>query len=232
MDHDIHAIQGEILKRLLLRETARFSDLRPKGVASDQFSFHVKQLVERGVVEKNDHGLYLFTAAGKEYANRFDTDSGPVKNEKQAKLTVVVIASHEMGGVREYVMQQRLKQPFFGFCGFITGKIKMGESVLDAGTRELQEETGLSASVQHNSTYHERIYSPSGELFEDKYFFVCSAQNATGELVEEFAGGKNQWVSREEFLSNNIFYDIADLLALTEAGAPVFSEKSYAVEKY
>lgn len=232
MHKEIHPIQATLLKNLLLSESARFSELKPEEVPSDQFTFHLKQLIELGIVEKTEGGSYQLSLGGKEYANRFDTDSGVVKTEKQAKLSIIVIAYRDRDGVREYVMQERLKHPFFGFSGFIAGKIKIGESVLETAARELMEETGLAGAIRHNSIYHERIYSTSGDLLEDKYFFICTAQITKGELQTEFEGGRNAWIPKKETLDGNIFYDIADLLALTEENAPAFSEHSYTVEKY
>ena len=104
--------------------------------------------------------------------------------------------------------------------------------MLDAAARELEEEAGLQGSISLKSVYHERIYAQSGEFLEDKYFFICTANITKGELRVEFEGGKNEWVSQGEVLNGNIFYDIADLLALTQENAPAFSEKSYTVEKY
>ena len=232
MNKEIHATQAHILKELLLRKSARFSDLKPESLSSDQFTFHLKKLVDEGVAKKLEDGSYELTHAGKEFANRFDTDSGPVKLERQAKLGVLVVAFREKEGVREYVMQQRLKHPFFGFRGFITGKIKWGESVVDGAARELEEETGLVGDITHQSIYHELIYSPSRDLLEDKYFFICTAENLKGNLLTEFEGGRNEWAREEDFLKEDVFYDISDSLALTKKGAPKFSEKSYTVEKY
>lgn len=232
MTKDIHNIQGEILKRLLLSETARFSELKPEKVSSDQFTFHIKRLVEEGIILKKEDGLYELTIPGKDYANRFDIDSGHVKHEKQAKLGVLIIGIRQTPQGKEYLMQERLKQPFFGFRGFVTGKIKIGESVVEAATREFEEETGLSGDVDHKSVYHERIYNEEGELLEDKYFFICTVTNPTGELIANLEEGKNQWFPEAQVLEGNIFYDISDLLALTEPGAPIFSEKEYVVKKY
>lgn len=232
MHKEIHPIQADTLKKLLLTESARFSDLKPGDTPSDQFTFHLKQLVEFGIVEKREGGEYQLTHLGKDYANRFDIDSKIVRTERQAKLSVIVIASREVSGTHEYLMQERLKHPFFGFRGFIAGKIKIGESVLETAERELQEETGLVGDLRHRSVYHERIYSQAGELLEDKYFFICTAENVHGTLQTEFEGGRNAWIAETGVLKGHIFYDIADLLALTHDDAPVFSEHSYTVEKY
>jgi 8-oxo-dGTP pyrophosphatase MutT (NUDIX family) len=232
MHKEIHPIQANLLKNLLLSESARFSVLKPEEVPSDQFTFHLKQLSELGVVEKTEEGMYRLTHSGKEYANRFDIDSGVVKTERQAKLSVIVLVFREKDGVRDYVMQERLKHPFFGYRGFIAGKIKIGESIHEAATRELKEETGMEGSVTHKSVYHERIYSMNGDLLEDKYFFVCTAEITSGDLQTEFEGGRNAWIHESEVLNGHIFYDVEDLLALVKDGAPVFSEHSYTVDTY
>jgi len=232
MDKNIHEIQGGILKSLLLHETARFSDMNTNGVSSDQFTFHVKQLMTNGIIEKTAEGLYRLTIAGKDYASRFDIDSGPVKIEKQAKLSVLVVVIRESNRKKEYLMQTRLKQPFFGFRGFVTGKIKIGESVPETAARELEEETGIHASLEQKAIYHERIYSKDNHLLEDKYFYIFLGQDPTGNLLTEFEGGENRWTSEAEILKGNIFYDIADLLNLAHAKDFAFSEKSYTVDKY
>ncbi len=233
MGENIHEIQGLILKEMLLRETARFSELNIDNVSSDQFTFHLKQLADRGIIEKTKEGLYKLTASGKEYANRFDIDSDQIKIEKQAKLSVLVVATQIKNEKKEYLMQTRLKQPFFGFRGFITGKTKIGESVFDTAGRELTEETGLTAlSLEHIMIYHERIFSVQKELLEDKYFFIFLAEDTKGDLISDFQGGKNEWVAETEVVNGNIFYDIADLMTLIKDRNSGLLEKDYFVEKY
>ena len=233
MDKNIHAIQGNILKLLLLRETARFSELNAKKIGTDQLTFHIKQLLESGIVEKTSDGSYRLTTQGKEYANRFDVDSGPVKMERQAKLAVLVIATRRNGKQREYLMQTRRKQPFFGFRGFITGKIKWGESVADAAARELLEETGLHGTLENKAIQHELIYlKDSNELVEDKYFYIFRVQEPEGKLADDFESGTNEWISEDQALAGNIFYEIEDLMKLAKAKQFAFTERTYHVERY
>ena len=232
MRTDIHEVQAGILKALLLKEEARFSDLAAKGTPTDQLTFHVKRLVAGGVVEKMQGGLYRLTATGKEYASRFDIDSGPVKMEKQAKLGVLVVLTKGRGRAREYLMQTRLKQPFFGFRGFVTGKIKMGESVALTAARELLEESGLRAPLIHKAIYHERIFSRDGALLEDKYFSIFLGKEPTGDLIAEFPGGKNGWFKEKDVLRGNVFYDIKDLLVLANGRRFSFAEESYTVDRF
>lgn len=232
MSKPIHPIQANILKELLLKESARFTEINSEQISSDQFTFHLKQLIETGIIEKNGDGNYKLTVSGKEYANRHDIDSQEVKLEKQAKLTVLVIPTRINSGKREYAMQTRLKQPFYGYRGFVTGKIKYGETAVDAAERELLEEMGLRGNLIQKTVYHERIYSTEQKLLEDKYFFLFLADNADGELIREYPGGKSDWVAEDDCLKGNVFYDISDLLKLTQQNSTEFLEKSYAVENF
>ena len=47
-----HHIERKIIHVLMFTEYARFTDLRPKGVDSNLFSYHLKLLMQRGYVAK------------------------------------------------------------------------------------------------------------------------------------------------------------------------------------
>ncbi len=87
----MHAIQAGILKVLIFKTEAKFSELNPEKVSSDHFNFHVKKLLELGLIEKNRNDRYQLTKEGKEFANRFDVDSQKMAIERQAKIGVLII---------------------------------------------------------------------------------------------------------------------------------------------
>ena len=61
MTHEvnIHAAQTSILRELLFRPVAGYAELqKPTGLTSDHFNFHIKRLVEIGLVEKTKIGSY------------------------------------------------------------------------------------------------------------------------------------------------------------------------------
>jgi len=138
---DIHPVQSSILCELLFTKEGRFGQLNKLGLSTDHFSFHLKQLIDWGLVDKPEKGKYRLSEKGKEFANRFDTEKAEV--EKQAKVAVLIVGVKKERGEKKYLIQQRLKQPYFGFWGFLTGKVRWGETVEQAGSRELMEEAGL-----------------------------------------------------------------------------------------
>lgn len=224
-----HEIQKSILKNLLVNKELRFSGLNSTGISSDRFTFHLKALVEQGIVRKDDNGLYRLTSQGKEYANRFDIDSQEMKIERQAKVAVLVIARDG----DKYLVQQRLKEPSYGYHGFVTGKIKWAETVLEAAGRELMEETGLKGRLTLRGIEHKMDYSRDGVFLEDKFFNVVKATGTCGKLIEAFGCGKNFWLTKKQITElPEIFDDVYQLMEIVDQNNFIFKENKFFVQRY
>ncbi len=233
MKNKLHPIQAHILKQLLFKPIVRFTDLASGTVSSDHFSFHIKRLSELGLVVKANDSGYALTDRGKEFANTLDVDGGEVVVERQAKIAVLVGCVDDSKKERRYLVQQRLKQPYYGFYGMLTGKVKWGEQVGEGAARELLEETGLTADISLVGVKHKMDYAEAGNLLEDKYFFVFRAENARGALLETFEGGRNVWLTeRELFSESDVFDGMKDTLELLRRDRFDFIEKKYTVKKY
>jgi len=232
LEPELHPVQAGILRVLLFTPQARFSDLNVHGISNDHLAFHVRRLVELELLEKADE-RYQLTHRGKEFANRHDTDLPAMKIERQAKLGVSVGCVRTTNGVREYLIQQRLKQPYYGFHGFVSGKMRWGETVLETAARELEEETGLTAKFTLVGIIHKMDYAPDGGLLEDKFFYIVRGDDAIGTLRAEFEGGRNFWLQKRDVLKlPNLFPDVEEVLEVRERGAFVFLERKYTVERY
>lgn len=232
LEIEIHPTQAEILRTLLLRPKAKFSVLQKETeLSSDHFTFHVKRLLEVGLLEKSEKD-YSLTSIGKEFANRMDTDTTQI--ERQAKIGINIgCVRVNKNGQHEYLIQQRLKNPYYGYYGFVGGKIRWGETIFEAAARELKEETGLEGEFKLVGVKHKMDYEKGNQMLEDKFFFVVSAFNLTGELKTQFEGGKNQWMKKEEIFSiEKLFDGIDDTVKLHEDAIFQFVEKKYVVSGY
>jgi 8-oxo-dGTP diphosphatase len=222
-----HTAQVAILRYLLFKPQAAFSELqKATNLTSDHFNFHVKKLVDEGYVEKNEK-QYKLTNKGKEYSNRMDTDENEI--EKQPKVSVAITLERQNSkGEREFLFQQRKKNPYFDFWGRMGGKVRWGESVIEAAERELMEETGLEAELEYKLLYHKRDFSKTtGKLLEDKMFFCVYATKFSGELIEAFEGGVNRWMTVEEFHGmSKRFNSVDEFMELMDKGE-TFAEREF-----
>lgn len=221
----IHGTQTLILRHLLFVPGAGFAELQKRtGLTSDHFNFHIKKLVEVGYVQKQD-ASYSLTPRGKEYANRMDTDENEI--EKQPKVSVVLLVERQHNDRREFLTQQRLKQPWYGFYGRAGGKVRWGESFEEAAARELKEETGLEGVFTFSHIFHKRDYKTSdGSLLEDKIFVIMHCNNVTGEMMETFEGGKNFWMTQEELIAQDHYFESAyDFVTHHDQGTPYHAQE-------
>lgn len=229
---NLHQIQMLILRELLFNPNAKFSHLNIQGLTNDHFSYHINVLLEQGLVIKK--GLkYSLTIKGKEFANQMDTDDSVL--EKQPKVAVMLIVIDSVDGIKKYLVQTRTKEPYFGYQGFLTGKIRFGEKILETAKRELKEETGLECeefeikNILHN---HVRM-EETGELLEDKMFYVVVAHNPTGQLIDT-RSGLNKWVTKEEFMNlEKKYYDEDYIFEIANSKQTLnLSEDTYFVKEF
>jgi ADP-ribose pyrophosphatase len=204
MSHEakIHESQTIILRELLFLPKTNFATLqKATGLESDHVKFHIKRLVELKYLNKNG-GIYSLSVKGKEYANKLDTATNTI--ERQPKSTTIMIVKNPCTG--KYLIQERLKNPYYGFLTFYSGKITWGETVPETAVRETLEETGLITKPEDwhwRGVYHEIVrHGSTGEIVEDKLFYIMYTDKYSGKLMVDFEGGKNAWMTLDEVRSN------------------------------
>ncbi len=232
INEGLHQIQKEILLSLLIKPRARFSQMNENNIlSSDHFNFHLKRLLIQGYIEKKTDGYYYLTNMGKQYAGLMDTKNA--KFETQAKVSVAVCGIRTFNNKTEYLIQQRLKQPYFGFYGLVGGKVKRGETTVEAAKREFKEETNLNATFELIWIEHKMDYSDKGEILDDKIFFFYKAIDCKGKLTKNFDEGKNQWLSEIEIRKlGNVFEDVEIIIEKTKTTKLEFSEIKYNVKGF
>ncbi len=189
-----HFIQMEIMKTLLFKPKATFSDLKPENIENNQLTFHIKQLIKDKLIEKHSDKTYSLTLKGKEYANRMDTDKKAA--QKQGKIgAITCCARKNKDGEFEFLMYTRKKHPFYDHQGFASGKVPYCESVVGSAIRELKEETNLDCVTgEVFMIEHHRVYdNKTDELLEDKYFYFVRLLDPKGELKSN-EEGEFEWI--------------------------------------
>lgn len=209
-------IQNQILTKLLKSKELRYMDCIPENVDKDLFNYHFKFLQDRGYILKKDDS-YSLTNFGKKYVQKLDA-KGDYKSYFRFSVLIYVINDQ-----REILLHKRLRHPYYGDIGVISGKVLYGEKIEEAAKRKVFEETGLLISTPKLIGVHRKTrYDKNGEIIEDTLYHCCLAKEFTGELKEKTEFGENFWSSFKEAES----YEGSDV-----AGSPKGAEVLERIEK-
>jgi 8-oxo-dGTP pyrophosphatase MutT (NUDIX family) len=214
MQNELHEVQASILRELLFHNGTNFAALNKLGLTNDHFTFHINRLLKEEIVEKKGK-LYFLTQKGKQFASKLDIDA--LKMERFGTPGVALTAKKIIKGVPHYLIQQRLKEPFYGYYGFINGKIRFGEYSIDTAKRELLEETGLTGRPTMLGVAHKMRGPSPSEIKLDHFFFLYIIKNPKGNL-KDTEEGKNFWKTISEIRKLQTFPGFHTHLDIVEKG--------------
>ncbi len=227
---DINEIQALIIRQLFTHGSLRFSQINVRAVPSDQFSYHLRQLVKHGLVDKTDEGVYSLSVRGRSQAVLLDTKSNHFI--RQGFVACRIVLSRERNGQKQYLMQRRTKVPYRGSISEPGGKILFGEDILVAARRNLLVETGLICDLEICGIVHFKD-EYKGKVVQDKFFFVIRATAPKGELLEMGETGQNVWMTLQEIQADSATHQgVTDMIGLTETGAFGFAEQRHVMHEY
>lgn len=133
----MHHIQRKILGLLMHAPSLTYAQMRPKGVESNHFAYHLEQLVKAGIIAKSDRS-YTLTTEGLALADR--VSHGDMAIRKQPHIVTTIHITNSQGQV---LLFRHAFQPYIDMIGFPQGRTHYDERVGQAASRELFEKTGL-----------------------------------------------------------------------------------------
>jgi ADP-ribose pyrophosphatase YjhB (NUDIX family) len=229
----LHPIQTEVVKRLITCPTGkRFNELIPDDLASEHMNYHLKQLIRFGYVSKID-SCYMLTDHGKDYTNLTDDEIKSL--EKQPKTSVILSITRSKNNDIEVLVNRRLRQPYYGKVGRLTGKVQFGERLEQAAIRELYEETGLTCTMPRLVKIYHKLRRRTGEVVQDVIFYIFSIHDPQGNLITKTKYQENFWITRQDFEQKR--FDFFDDFLFEDHHSPshdsiVFTEHDGEVEGY
>lgn len=129
-----HYIQKHVLDVLMYREFARFSELRPSGVDTNLYSYHLKLLQKNGLVEKSESGYHL-GRDGLNYVDRLSSTKMSIRNQPEI-ITMLLIQNSE----GEVLLQLRNKQPYINHWTLPYGKLHIDDTSTSAAAIRIANE--------------------------------------------------------------------------------------------
>ncbi len=199
----LHPLQMHIISVLIKNPKTSFGKLRPGDVPTDQFTYHLKQLIKQGLISL-ENGQYTLTRKGKRFAVHIDLTAK--KKAEYSKRTVLIRVIRQTKNGFEWLVYQRLKQPYYGFVGFPAGKVFKNENPVDTAIRELKEETGLNMLAWRLIKIERDIILNSPTKIEDDfYLYTFDVYETSGELTPDPTEGEYFWASLEKIKQLDTF---------------------------
>ncbi len=220
----MHHIQRTILGELMKGDYRRYAQIKPKGLESNVFAYHLKVLREAGYVRRTSWGTYGLTASGKRFVDSLSlTDLRP---RVQPKI-VILLACHDRLG--RWLLMRRKVQPLLGLVGFPYGKLHRGETVQAAAQRELLEKAGIVAELKHTGDGYITI-EQDNESVSEILFHLFSGVVPSDEPSAHHPAGDLFWSDPiTNWQDPHIMPSMPDLISALEApeGTRFWLEKSY-----
>lgn len=227
----VNHVQATIVRQLFFRDNCRFAELNVEKIPSDQFSYHLRQLVKYGTIKKHTDGRYSLTVSGRTRAVMLYPDKSTFVQQGFLAVRLVITKQEEN---RQFIlMQRRTAVPYKNKLATPGEKIMFGEDVVYAAAQALRKQTGLSGKPTLKGIHHLKdVYQQ--DIVQDKYFFVCLVANPQGELQHTGRSGVNIWMPFDEVAaSTDLVHGCMELIKLAlGAGDLSFHEKTYEVTNY
>ncbi len=228
--NSLSPIQAGILWELYQNDTLSFSALNADKLSSDQFSYHLRRLSQRQLIEKTSDGSYRLTVMGRSKAILLDGTG----NQRiiQGYLACRLVISKIVDGVEHLLMQERQRVPFKGYLAEPGGKILYGEDMQEAAERNLMRECGLACPLQLKGMIHIKDHH-QGNVVQDKYFVVFRGHDPSGTFTQSGMTGHNRWMTREQIATADLKHKgVDEIISIADGASTTIVERSFSTDHY
>lgn len=186
-------IQNQILSKALMGNALRYKDLIPKGLDRDLFNYHLKFLLSKKLLLK-ENNLYSLTLEGRRTVTNLTIDG---KEQQTFKVSVLILALNKKEN--KILFQKRLRHPFFADTMIgISGKVNLGEDYITACHRKLLEETGLIGKFKLQGIARIIKTDNNNKLVEDNLYHIVTVSGLKGRMQKFNDFGLNFWEDKHK----------------------------------
>jgi len=159
-------MEEAILKEFLYNNNLKFSDIEKSvKVRSNKLAYHIKNLVKKGVLEKQGE-TYKLSETAEELI--------PYLSEKQSSLAVILIAIPKNSN--QVFLHTRNKRPFKSKLSLPGGRILSGESLEESTKRIMKQKHSINADLQKiNSISIEHVKKQDKKIHSFILIFVTAS---------------------------------------------------------
>lgn len=213
-----HDLEREILLKLIHNPHLKFNELWAKNGESNTFAYHVNKLEREGYIEKDNEGGYGLTVEGKKMSAFIEGDTG-LRADLPTPTVVLLVKNND-----QWLCQKRLKEPFFGYWGFVSGKINFGQNIFECATRDLLEETGLHSKSWKLKCLEQVKTFEGDKLLFHHLLFTLITEDFTGELKDRTHKAEHKWMTLDQYAHLECFPSDILLNYIVPAEKPLLIE--------
>ncbi len=217
-----HHLQKQIIADLVECETARYTDLKPKHIEGNIFTYHLQSLLKEKFIQKTSDGKYQLTNKGKLYGVNSSLKKQDLLNQAHSIILLSIQDSDK------WLLRRRLVQPMYGKIGFIHGEPVAGETVLESAARILHRRTELSGNFSTRGSGYVCLKN-NDDLIAYSHFTLIEVSDLNGQLREGDSHGENVWITNPNFSDADMIPSMQDLVNATNASSLFFLDLSYSV---
>jgi ADP-ribose pyrophosphatase YjhB (NUDIX family) len=211
----MHEIQKDILKKLMLSNKAKYSELKSSKVEGNLFSYHLQNLSKEYYIELKS-SKYSLTAKGKRYVDKISSETFHTRIQPKI-VTLLVLKNKD-----KFLLYKRHKMPFINHIGFPYGKIHMEEHVQDSANRELLEKTGLQGTLKHRGIVSLTVHDET-ELISQMLCHIFTGTKIIGDLKKD----ECFWGNIESFKKSDLIPGVLQIQKLLKNNKDKFFFAEY-----
>lgn len=149
----MHPLKKQILEKLILNSSLSFSKLKPENIESNLFIYHLKQLINEGLVQKNLQKNYQLTAEGQVFVDKLKFKT--LKSSESPKAIIIAVCKNQEG---KYLMYRRMGQPFISKIGFPFLDVRVGEAISRTVVNKYLKHFNLEVKACHRGDVYFTSY--------------------------------------------------------------------------
>jgi ADP-ribose pyrophosphatase YjhB (NUDIX family) len=195
-----------------------YAQMRPKGVESNHFAYHLEQLLKAGLVAKTER-KYALTPEGMALADRVSHQDMLVR--KQAHIVTSICVANDVG---QMILFKHAFHPYLGLSGFPQGRVHYDEHIAAAAQRELFEKTSLD-DVELTLRGTAYIHATKGGVDISKllaHVFTGTVKGTPELTSSDKQKGTSGWGDAAKIASSECMPGFKQVLVLLEANQSLF----------
>ncbi|MBP9852690.1 MAG: hypothetical protein QG629_760 [Patescibacteria group bacterium] len=217
-----HHIQRQIIRLLGATSHARFTDIKPNGLANNAFQYHLKQLMSEGIVGKHSDGTYELTPKGTgEYITSHLTPT-----EAAAQAHAIFLLAIQDGD--KWLLVTRNVKPQQGLAGFLHGEPVWNLSLQESARQRLESKTGLRATFEVRGSGYIRMIS-NGAYSSFVHATLLHAYTFEGVFDPSLSFNTLAWHTRENLEQQNLIPSMPHLWNILNDKAEPFFDLTFDV---